>query len=220
MRSSTQLNNSPLLIQDEVAALPPADRNALKDIYEKQASGSYRDYLRSMQQRSGINANAPIGGGFGKLPDFDRLLEVLAKSVPSHRSVQRCAVCDVTPAMAQVSPCDHFLCEGCSSELRRDLAKGHGDCLAIGCEQEPDGVEDLDAGTSEAEAEPASGAQPSDNGQASEKSGNASVINDWMLMKGVPMPSTKMVVIKLKILEWLWKDPSVKCIIFSRSLGM
>jgi hypothetical protein len=42
----------------------------------------------------------------------------------------------------------------------------------------------------------------------------------WPKLGGLPWPSSKTLVVKLKLLEWLNKDPLVKIVIFTQYLGM
>lgn len=203
----------PILAQEEIAELPKSTREKLFKLYEQEKKKNAKDELRRLQVHYGIDPACGIGRTYGEYPSFDRYKRALESGQSEARpvSAEPCCVCGQTPATARSYPCDHNYCAACADDLR-DSADNDGILGACAdCDTSISRFDDVHEGSATL-----------NNVQERRKGKKKQIPAEhyWPKQRGLPWPSEKCKALKLKVLEWIWKKPNVKVVIFTHYLGM
>ena len=229
MRELQKIISSPLMVQDVFELMSEAELDEFERRYEVMSKFNYKETMRFMQKRFGIDPGAPIGGRFGKYPAFAPYRESLGKGRADLRPVLPCSWCGRTPAVRQISPCEHVLCGACTKEAEAGLQDDSDEeCDAINCGQVIEGLGEIEdgmlpdesVGNHETPMDTDNGGKEGGSSRKRVKRRVEKSRASWLELDGVPMPSTKLLFVKLKVWEWLWKEPNVKIIIFTHSLDV
>lgn len=225
MTELQQLNSSPLLTQRAFERMSEAQLDELEALYKKEAQENFRNRFRFLQGLYGFSTRSGLGGGYGKYPDFSSYRAALGTNKRSSGPSLPCNCCKQAPAVSQVLPCRHFFCAACTADAESDLKNGFASCDEVGCGSQIDEITRMMSGNATSNtSQPAT--QPSQTGVARGRRNNNATdapkdsATNWLNHAGRLMPSTKIDLCKLVVLDRRLKDPACKIIIFSQHLGV
>lgn len=201
-----------LLLQKEFWELPASTLKELEKIYNEERRKAMSDIIPGLQSRYRIDPGSGLGRTYGDYPPWTRFADALEKSRNGNQNAQKertdpCEGCGESPSIAQCEPCGHLVCESCHDDLEQGIREDFpGRCGE--CNKQVDGLVDI--------------MDEADDDDEDENGGTKSKkrpVPWWPTLPGPPMPSTKAMAVKLKVLDWLHKDKSVKIVIFTSYLG-
>lgn len=173
-------------------------------------------------------AHGDLGGTHGLNYDFARYLDRLRDSDAYEEICRRtrCAGCKQPPLDPMVTSCHHVYCRRCLNDIQASSSRRGREqsrCTECGiiyheikpCEEVIDEyAPDQDTQTGSSESASVGGLS---NGHAKRKKAE---LENWLLMKGDVLPSSKTVALKAQVMAWIAEDPSVKVIVYSQFIPM
>jgi hypothetical protein len=209
--SLQQLTTLPALVQNDVSELSDSVLSRVVKTYEEERKKNPKEELKRLQAHYEINPSSGVGRSYGQYPPWAKYQGALDATRDESRiiSTSPCDGCGQPPAESRCLPCRHLLCRMCAEEVEATI----GDHVFSGCREcdaEVLRIEKLDHQQLTPSIQP-----------RKKKRGKAGAGEHWWpKLGGLPMPSHKGMVVKLKLLEWLHEDPTVKIVAFAQYLGV
>jgi hypothetical protein len=204
-----QIASHPLLVQEEFLELPESVLAELEQIYATGRRLNMKQELRLLQDHYGLNRASGTGRAYGEFPTWKKYHEALENSQENAQEniAKPCEGCG-TSATSQCMPCGHAVCATCSKELEEnEIEEIASTCR--GCGSVVSGLENI------TEDEDATLAHALGSKKKKKRPNPW-----WPTLPGLPMPSSKGLAVKLKVLEWLHAEPNVKIVVFTQYVGM
>lgn len=206
-----QLNIHPMLVQSSFRLFDEETLDKLVTIYDKTMIRNVRKDFVKLQQLLKLRPTQKHGDNYGTYPSFEkyqRALEGMKAQVPG--STLECNGCREKGFItSQLLPCTHVYCTPCTEDMRIGV-NGRGSCIK--CKTLID--EYLTRGDGRFDAGKDVDSEAEDTTSANQPY-SMTPDCDWLRLKGLPMPSSKLCAAKVKILAWRSQDPSTKVIIFT-----
>lgn len=224
MTELQQLNSSPLLVQKAFERMSEDQLAEVMALYKNEAQGNFRDRFRFLQALYGFSKESGCGAGYGRYPEFTPYKAALKASQEPSTPIEFCYSCKLSPASTELVPCCHVLCSACAADVEADIEDGGGECDcgqrvgAINRNTRPRPTSNV------VTAQTATQSQKAGNRKARGKKKPANAAEDcaasWLDLDGRLMPSTKLDLTKLIVLDRRAKEPGCKIIIFTHYLGV
>jgi hypothetical protein len=179
-----------------------------------------KEEQRLLQARYEFDAASGIGRAYGAFPPWTKYGEALEESQKNGQqaALRPCEGCGNSPATDQCLPCRHIMCAPCARDVEENLKDEiPGSCSS--CANDVSGLVSIPDDDEIDDSNDNNGSTPGDTLPVKRK--KKTKPNPWWpTLPGLPMPSSKGLAVKLKVLEWLHADPNVKIVIFTQYLGM